>query len=398
MIRHRWWLWLAIFTSAASAQPSEFVRGRVIDAPEGESVVRVVVPQDVYEWVTRRDLGDLRVLNGAQEEVPYRIRRPQSRKEFSEWMDVPVFTLPTAEVDPEKSARVDIQLDELGAVVAVNGVAAGAREPGAVLLDASQLDRPVAELRADWRPVEGGFVGKFRVDASNDLNAWSTVVESATLAELNAEVGEVRVDVIELRPRKARYFRVTQMEGNRPLLFASVSVRSRETQLPERHSKSLAGEAVKDGYEFHTGGLFPLDRLAVTLDAESYLVVVDLFSRSKPKDPWRSRGQHTFYKAAVNGAIVRSAPVASGRQDQYWRVELASGTSGVPALEVSWRPDEVLLLNQPPGPLLLVYGRAGLEGRPWPLKQLLAQSDADADLVFSLLRWCQRPVRQAWRG
>ena len=362
-----------------AAEPGEFVRGRVIEELADQNVLRVVVPQDVYEWVTRWDLGDVRVFNAAGGEVPYRIQRPQGTKEFSDWIDLPVFEIPAPQASAESGTRVDIQLDDVGAVVAVNGVVPGSAASGAYLFDASKLKGRFSQMRVGWRPGPEGFVGKFRLEASDDLNTWRSVVDSATLADLSTGTNEVLLNVIELEPARGKYLRLTQLDGNERLSVDALAVRSRQTQLRARQWKTLAAAAVEDGFEFHTGGLFPLDRVTLEMDQPSYLVVGKLFSRAGPKDQWRSRGQRTFYATAVDGVQVTSRPVASGSNDQYWRVELQSESGGEPKLRVGWRPDEVVFLNQSPLPLLLAYGRAGIESKQWPLRELLALAGEDTD-------------------
>ncbi len=75
--------WLAIIAMTgcvltAHAGPADFARGRVIVVGE-DLVQRAPLPQDVYEWVVRDDLGDVRVFNREAEQVPYALRRPATR-------------------------------------------------------------------------------------------------------------------------------------------------------------------------------------------------------------------------------------------------------------------------------------------------------------------------------
>ena len=58
------------------------------------AIYSVELPEDVYKTVTRNDLGDIRVFNGAGEVVPHTIRA--SRKEDvirDEWQPLPYFPL-----------------------------------------------------------------------------------------------------------------------------------------------------------------------------------------------------------------------------------------------------------------------------------------------------------------
>lgn len=375
----RWLLLgLAALGTAALADPAEFVRGRVVQSDVGERVVRAVVPQDVYEWITRSDLGDVRVFNAAGIELPYRIRRPHGQEEFSPWVELPVFALPPSTTDPGAGASVNIHLDEGGAVVAVDGARLESSERGAYLVDASTHDVPFSQMRVAWRAGSEGFVGRFRLQSSSDLNTWHDRVESATLAELSGATGVVRVDTIELERARMRYLKLTQLEGSTPLEVESVAVRGRTTRLPARQWKTLVGERVDDGFEFATGGMFPLDRVAVAMAQDNYLVQAKLSSRARPKDPWRSRGEHSFYATTVQGLTVTGNPVPSQTDDQFWRVELASADV-TPLLRVGWRPDELVFLNQGPAPVVFAYGRGGLAGKPWPMADLLAQINGDAD-------------------
>ena len=93
-MKHSYAVVLVFVSSVVAASPGDFVRGRVIESNASQIVQRATIPQDVYEWVTRDDLGDLRVFNGAQAQVPYTLRRPTSQQEFSEWFDLPVFVPP----------------------------------------------------------------------------------------------------------------------------------------------------------------------------------------------------------------------------------------------------------------------------------------------------------------
>ena len=106
--------WLAAiiltgYTLAAHAGPADFAHGRVIVVGE-ELVQRARLPQDVYEWVVRDDLGDLRVFNREAEQVPYALRRPATTSAHSDWQDLPIFTLPVASTVSTAGTEVNIEL------------------------------------------------------------------------------------------------------------------------------------------------------------------------------------------------------------------------------------------------------------------------------------------------
>jgi hypothetical protein len=58
---------------AEARGPHEFAQGLELEVPANEPVVELALPAQVYGWVTRSDLGDLRVFNGAGQAVPHGI-------------------------------------------------------------------------------------------------------------------------------------------------------------------------------------------------------------------------------------------------------------------------------------------------------------------------------------
>src|SRR5882757_1987999 len=57
--------------ACAAEKPTDYAYGLRIEASGSEALYDVTLPQAVYQGVTRRDLGDVRVFNGAGEVVPH---------------------------------------------------------------------------------------------------------------------------------------------------------------------------------------------------------------------------------------------------------------------------------------------------------------------------------------
>ena len=126
-MKHLYPLVIIIYALQAAAGPAEFARGRVILVGE-ELVQRATIPQDVYEWVLRDDLGDLRVFNRDGDEVPYSLRRPANTTAHTSWQNLPLFALPPATRPNAAGTEVDIELAEDGTVVAVHASFAAAND------------------------------------------------------------------------------------------------------------------------------------------------------------------------------------------------------------------------------------------------------------------------------
>jgi len=381
-VNHLLVLMLTLAAMQAVAGPADFARGRVVEGDGESSAQRITLPADVYEWVTRPDLGDLRVFNDAQEEVPYAIRRPQSRNEFGPWQQVPVFALPETESADGANTRINVEVDDLGAIIAVNGSRVGDSSLATFLVDASSLEQASAEMQIEWDHSAGDFVSRLRIEASDDLDDWKTLVDATTIASLSDGAHDVLLDRIELPRRKSRYLRLTQLTGSERIELSGIRLRYRESLLPERVWKEVSGTPADGGFEFESGGLFPVDRVSVTTGQESnYFLAVTLFSRASPEQRWSPRGQRLFYRSTVNGVDVTSDPVSIRTPDQYWRVVVDGDPGLEPVLRIGWLPDELVFLHQGSGPFLMAYGAAGLEGRQWPLQQLLQKLSTDGRKV-----------------
>ena len=248
-------LLILLFASlCANAAPADFARGRVVEPVESTDVQRATVPQDIYEWVVRADLGDLRVYNDEQQEVPYAIRRPARTEEHTAWVGLPVFALPAPPDNDAEGSHVNIELGDSGAVVAVHGASVSNLPSAGFLIDASAIDMRIAELDINWSQEGSGSIGKFRVEVSDDLDIWRTSARSATLATLQTEGRRIVADKIRLSGVRSNYLKITQIDGTTPMIINRVSARALRSQLPERHWKALTGTSSEKGYEYDTGG------------------------------------------------------------------------------------------------------------------------------------------------
>lgn len=399
-------------TFVVQASQSDFARGRVLDTSDGSFVQRLVVPDDVYEWLVRRDLGDLRVFNRNQEEVPYNVRRPAGRQEYSAWTSLPLFPLPEEDAVPPAGLDLRVEVNETGAIIAYQGGPVGPEQAKAYLLDATALKQTPTEMKLEWSAGGAGeTVSRIRVETSDDLNSWQTLIAETTIARLANAGGEVLLDRFELPRRQSRYLRLTQIDGNPSLQVSRVDVRHRRSELPERRWRSLTGRPVEDGWEFASGGWFPIDRLQLTSSA-NFLVTAHVYSRVNEDDAWRDRGLRTFYRSSVAAVVVESEPLGIDDGDRFWRVEFAGEGLSAPELRVGWLPDEVFFLQQGAAPYVLAYGQAGVEGRQWPLTELLRKLNGsqpvdladvpfaralDAEMLGGPDRLVAAPEPVAWR-
>ena len=361
----------------ALAVANDFARGAAIDLPaRADAAYRVAVPADTYRWSTRDDLGDLRVLDSAGNEVPYTLQVPPGGDSLTAWADLPTFAMPASKTT-SGSAAVDIELGEGGTVVAVRGAIVPS-EAGSYLIDASSYAAPVDELQVVWSTPGDVFVTT-SIDASDDLNAWRTVVASTTLASLETAGRAVKLDRVTVAGIHAKYLK---LGFDRSLTVTGVRARSRAPTAAARAAQTLEGTPRGDGVEFDTGARFPVDRVAVELDAPTYLIEARVYSRPRDDAPWRDLGTRSFYRATAGQSTVQSDPMSvAGQSHRYWRVVVTPPTTPTPRLHIEWIPHEVVFVAQGSAPYQIVYGQAGMSAREWPVTDLLKRMDHDTDLA-----------------
>lgn len=365
--------------AAARDSANDFARGRMIEPAAAGPLERVVIPRDVYEWTTRTDLGDVRVLNAAGEELPYTLREPVTVQAPGDWQRLPLFALPLPEDDPAgHGTRIELAPD--GAIVAVHGGPARTAPRPAWLVDVHGLEQQALELEFTLTPAAGDLVARIRIEASADLERWRQVGETGVLARLAAAGESVLRNLVTLPAPGARYLRITRLDDTATLPLEAVVGRNRANAPPAADFIRLAGKPVRNGWEFDTGGTFPVDRIRVALDQERYLVSARVASRADASARWQDRATQRFHRAVVNGIEALGEPAAVPRTtDRLWRVEWTDITPAEPILEIGWTPRELLFLKQGDPPFMLVYGRGGLAGHPWPITELLRQLGTTAD-------------------
>ena len=176
--------------AVGAERPTDFAYGIPLTADGREALYEVALPAEVYRGVARPDLGDLRIFNGAGEVVPYALRpRRVTTTEASKPVSITLFPLraPAGTTVDGLSISVQRRPDGTSAVqVATAKGDEGGRKAIAYLINLSGQEEVLRWLELEWSHGPGGFAGKLRVDASDDLVAWRTLVASAPMVSLEA--------------------------------------------------------------------------------------------------------------------------------------------------------------------------------------------------------------------
>jgi hypothetical protein len=361
---------LAGLAGVVQAQPrlADLAYRAPIAAEPGHSHYRLQLPAAVYAGVERADLGDLLVLNAAGEPVPFAfLPRRQDRAAAAQAQAAKLFPLygePSKGLD---SVKLDVARDASGTVIRLAAEPKPARAERRLLgylIDASAQKLPLEALVLEWQ-TNAGFSGAVRVEASDDLSRWSTLVGEAPVLALEHAGERLERRRVELPARAPKYLRLSfsRVPGDFVLKGVVLELRGERVE-PVREWKRLAGTAVADKpgeYRFDSGGRFPVDRVRLDLPQQNTVARIQLLSRDRDEAPWRTAAAALVYRLQRNGAQVASPDVQIRlNTDRQWllRADLRGGGlgAGEVALETGWLPHEIVFAARGVAPFSLAFG------------------------------------------
>ena len=370
--------------------PDDFAFALTLEPAGPEALLRVDLPPAVFEGVVRPDLGDLRVFNAAGEVVPHAwLPQPKAGSEPLPPVRLPFFPLrgdPTAGVD-----GVQVRIERVGgrAVVTMKGNEAPVAHATLLgyLIDASGFDHSWRALLFELPPTSDDVVTRIRVEASDDLRQWTTLVSEAPVLRLTTGGQRLELGRVEFPPRRARYWRLTWPNAPALDLAGLASEPGAAVVEAPRQWKRVTGNALPDQpgqYEFDLGGQFPVDRLRLLLPHPNTVASVELLSRARDRDPWLRRSLNVVYRFSGAGQEVVSPDLQiAASSERYWllRVDRRGGGlgGGAPELEAGWLTQGLVFAARGPAPFQLAYGSRSARPAAYPITTLLPGHHVEGD-------------------
>ncbi len=384
------WLWLpaaAVCAAAVPVQEDDFAYGLPIQLSGEAAIYRMVLPEVVYSYLSSADFSDMRIFNAAGEVVPHSLRRPVAPEpDTGDTRVVPFFPYAVIKPGAHSPVQVRVIVNDQGTVVSSSAAANtdAAERVSAYLIDASALQDTPSSLVLDWESPEDSFVASIRIEGSDDLDHWQTLVPQASLVRLLFSGRELARREIELPDRAYKYLKLgwpATADGVRLTeVTASFSQRAEpvEPVWTALRGSVVAGEP--GSFEYRTRGHLPVERADVALPEGNSLVDVKLFSRAAENTPWRMRHSGSFYRLQVDGASLTSEPaVFPSVTDPLWRLEAVSDLSGLgaaaPVLRLGYIPHELYFLARGEPPYVLAFGAHAIAAGPARINALLDRID-----------------------
>ena len=371
------WILAVAGAAGAAERPADFAYGMPLGTDGSEPLYEVTVPPAVYGGVTRADLGDVRVFNGAGDPVPF-AWRPRRSADVESTPPVALTLFPLrAEAGRGMdglSIRVRRGPDGRSSIDVTSS--SGPQPPGekrvvGYFVDVTALDRTLRAIELDWEPVPGGYAGRLRIETSDDLGSWRTLAAAAPLVDIEMAGQRLQQKRVELPPHRAKYLRlswVAQGAVAPPELTAlRAELVDRTIEAPRQWVLVDPAAGEKPGeYLFDMRGHFPVDRLRLRLPEANTVARVEWLARDRADQPWRPLTRATVYRLRRDGGDVTSADLAIGAAaDRYWllRVDPRGGGlgAGMPQLEAGWIPHALVFAARGEPPFQLAYGRRGAQ-------------------------------------
>jgi hypothetical protein len=338
-------------------------------------VQQFTVPEAVYQGVTRADLGDLRVFNGGGIVVPHALcAGPVVTAETVTEQPLPVFPLRRPPpLGAQGGGRVNIQTPggtSVQVIEAPQGAAATARIPPALtpgevdgfVVDAGGAPGALRTLRLAWSTPDGASEAAVRVEASENLNHWRTIVPGTTLLHVAADGRALDRNTIDLPQEKYRYLRLVRSEGP-AVVISGVSadvVQPGVAAAPQWFAAEPSADAEANAFLYDAGRLAPVQAARIELAMANMALHVALDSRGAPEQPWQMRWSGDV--SSVNGGAEVPAAAFGPVADTLWRVRVLRGAESLggsrPTLRLGYHPARLRFLAQGEGPFVVAYGSA----------------------------------------
>lgn len=350
----------------ADVHPEDFAYGMPIKAPVAGTAYRLTLPVEVFTKVANEDLRDIRVFNAHGDAVPYEIQpAPPKPTPNSQGPSLPLYPLHGDSRATLDGLRVTIH----SAGTAVDMQAAGsAPDPHVItsyVVDAREIAKPLSGMRVHWTDGAPEFSGSVRIESSDDLGSWSLVKSDAAVIHLLTGGSELVQNRLEFPSTQARFWRLTWVGKAAPFELTSVTAEvAPEQPIAPQSSVTVSGTRVagkENELSFDLGAKLPVTQVNLVLPESNSVLKMELLSRARATDSWRSVARGEFYRVSGDGRDHSNEPIhILGDSDRFWLVRETQPAGAIAdlKLQAAWNARDVLFLAQGAGPYLLAYGNA----------------------------------------
>jgi|GEM_PF-699427 len=364
-------------TSVQAAPPPLFAYAYPIVATPGAQAYRLELPQDAYGWLARDAGGaDIVVVDVDGRQVaagPYYPGAPTSH------LVTLHATLRAVPPGADSVSGPRIQRSTNGDIVIEPGAAVATGAPREFLVDATAA---IAPERLEFPAVDRDTSLTVAIDASDNLQDWTTRVQSASIVTLGKGEGAVDAREVKLGGPAARYYRVRVTNGEAPWTAADAATIALAGTVEDaaakdeaaRHwvdlsadSTNVSGQGVD--YDYRLPQALPVESLRVTLGTSDNVARLDA---SAVEGSLSSESLGTLVVTPGDRSHAPQPMDVSRSRRDHIRLHSATPLRAAPRLSVGWRPDRIVFLPEGKGPYRLLVGSEQARRPAWPVADALA--------------------------
>jgi hypothetical protein len=367
--------------ATASASTSVPATTQPPGAVDCEGAFAIALDESVYRQAVDPALRDLAAFDADGEPLAFGPMPQSYRKPAGEWRNAAWFALPPSGGADADALYLHVRRDTAGKL---NLDATLSHGPIArvsdLLVDVLAGERQVEAIEFDLAMDAPDFSTALAIDSSDDLQTWRPVLSSAVIAQLRQGGRALVRRRIEFAPVSARYLRLHALGGfpGVPLRGMRLLLHADGPDAADYARASLRADPVaQDGraFTYRLPARVPVDRVDIHLPDENAIASFSVSAREPGQRNWRYLGQLDAFR--LRGAGLRldneAMDVAPTREGE-WRIESSVALSRPPVLELSWRPEEWLLLTHGKPPFRIVAGSPRVHRDAFPLEVLVGEA------------------------
>lgn len=349
---------------------NDFAFGQSIETMQGPGIYQVRLNDDVYQNIVNEDLGDIRVIDGKGNSMPYLVlSKAGSDANNKSAVTVPVFPLMGNYKVGLQGFSVHIKRNKQGNITSIQTSRDDYEASDIVgyLVDLNSVSEPVERLILKWKDLGKKKTRKLTAAGSNTLDKWKTVqIESPYGHIVHSDKVFLR-DEVAIGGSKYRQLHISWKDMRYPVTISQAKViTDKKSANDERKWNSVTGVVSEENpseFLFDTGGRFPVDRIQLKPFPVSAAFQVRLFSKASVNGRWELVKEFDYYSLKVDGKKIKSLPVIlPATRHRYWRMDFVNVDRELkilkPEMAFGWIPERLLFQTQGDGTYALVYGHA----------------------------------------
>lgn len=368
--------------------------------------IQLPLPVSVYAHSQQPGLADLRLVDAADQRVPFALLSPREDAVRAREQARPaaLYPLPPGPVGTTLPPSIElvVQGERITLRQRPGAAGASARPSAGWVFDLGERtpdQLPPQRLRLRWSgPAE--FSVAYGIETSDDLRRWRRG-GSGQLMALASPTGALTQPWVMLDGAPGRFVRLVWADAARaPQLTGVDAVTEHAEAVPRDAPTELrltatvpapdpADPGAARALQLDLGGVLPLRQLDLGLPAGTQVVPLRVQQRQRDNEPWRELTQGVIYRIERDWVVSRSPPLALDTRARYLRL---LPDERAPAIDAARTPvvlqlalARVVFAAQGRPPYRLLVGATSTVGKPaatpgaLPIETLVPQLDKERE-------------------